>query len=319
MTDTRIRKNEKCVVGLPACDYVFSSTRSCFIAYAFQTSNLEKDILRDLLEHRGIEAVEAGDRIEPGKYAFCTKICSKIITAQFCIILMNHDTVEQNGDAREIPNANVNMEYGLMLGHNKYVIPFQRDSQKLPFNISGLDTIKYNQRNFSDLAARAIDQAINETAQAQPITSADQILGSFLLINDAILVNVNLNQGERSVFDLGSPLGYNLLMKFDGLTYIFLGNFPQLRTEAIIWRATKLANVISARMSSMQFRIDAGLADDKSRALVDVFAERLEVWLIVNTSEQRLELESWVEKQRLPFRTTIFDMLTVTDAASKIP
>jgi hypothetical protein len=38
----------------------------------------------------------------------------------------------------EIPNANVTMKYGLMLGFNKYVIPFQRASQQLPFNVSGL-------------------------------------------------------------------------------------------------------------------------------------------------------------------------------------
>jgi len=62
----------------------------------------------------------------------------KIITAQFCIVLINNDEME----GREIPNANVNMEYGLMLGFNKYVLPFQRASQRLPFNVAGLDTIK---------------------------------------------------------------------------------------------------------------------------------------------------------------------------------
>jgi hypothetical protein len=145
MVDTRIRKNERCVIGLPACDYVFSSTRSCFIAYGFSTSGLERDVLKNILKERGIEAVEAGGMIEPGKFAFCTKICSKIIVAQFCIVLANHDKMTDS----DIPNANVNIEYGLMLGHNKYVIPFQRDDQILPFNVAGLDTIKYNQGNFT--------------------------------------------------------------------------------------------------------------------------------------------------------------------------
>src|SRR5215469_3775439 len=112
MVDTRIRKNERCVIGLPACDYVFSSTRSCFIAYGFSTSALERDILKNILEDRGIEPVEAGGRIDPGKFAFCTKICSKIIVSQFCIVLINNDTRR----SRAVPNANVNMEYGLMLG-----------------------------------------------------------------------------------------------------------------------------------------------------------------------------------------------------------
>src|SRR5437879_4581546 len=114
--DKRIRRNEICVIGLPRCDFVFSSTRSCFIAYEFGTSDLEMTILRRLLQDRGIEPVEAGAAMAPGQNAFCVKICSKIIVSQFCIILLTH-----GGGA---PNANVNMEYGLMLGFNKYVIPF---------------------------------------------------------------------------------------------------------------------------------------------------------------------------------------------------
>ena len=137
--DNRIRRNEICIVGLPRCDFVFSSTRTCFIAYGFENSPLEVSVLRRLLEDRGILAEEAGGSLAPGQNAFCAKICSKIITAQFCIVLINNEEV----DGREIPSANVNMEYGLMLGFNKYVIPFQRAPQKLPFNVAGLDTIKY--------------------------------------------------------------------------------------------------------------------------------------------------------------------------------
>src|SRR5712691_3349018 len=154
--DKRIRRNEVCIVGLPRCDFVFSSTRTCFIAYGFENSPLEVSVLRRVLEDRGVQAVEAGGSLAPGQNAFCAKICSKIITAQFCIVLINNDEV----DGREIPNANVNMEYGLMLGFNKYVVPFQRAYQRLPFNVAGLDTIKYNDRDFERQAAQAIDQAI---------------------------------------------------------------------------------------------------------------------------------------------------------------
>jgi predicted nucleotide-binding protein len=136
--DKRIRKNEICIIGLPRCDFVFSATRTCFIAYGFKESPLEMAILKKLLEERGIQPVEAGGSLAPGQNAFCAKICSKIIAAQFCIVLINNDTV----DGKEIPNANVNMEYGLMLGFNKFVLPFQRESQKLPFNVAGLDTVK---------------------------------------------------------------------------------------------------------------------------------------------------------------------------------
>jgi hypothetical protein len=227
MVDIRIRKNERCVIGLPACDYVFSSTRSCFIAYGFSTSALERDILKSILEERNIEPIEAGGLLEPGKFAFCTKICSKIIMAQFCVVLVNNDN---SG-----PNANVNIEYGLMLGHNKYVIPFQREDQSLPFNVAGLDTIKYNQGNFRRLAIQAIDRAILETSQSRPELNIGRQIDLFLLINNATVVNIQNDPGDRAIFELGNAFGFNLLLKFDGLSYVFLGNFSALQSNAIIW------------------------------------------------------------------------------------
>src|SRR5262249_5756964 len=142
--DKRIRRNELCVIGLPRCDFVFSSTITCFIGYGFTESALELTILKHLLSDRGIEPVEAGGMLAPAQNAFCAKICSKIITSQFCVILLNND-VRNN---TEVPNANVSMEYGLMLGFNKYVIPFQQQAQKLPFNVAGLDTVKYTNETF---------------------------------------------------------------------------------------------------------------------------------------------------------------------------
>jgi hypothetical protein len=60
-------KNEICVVGLPSCDYVFSSSPSCFIAYGFNRSALEMEILRAVLAQRRIEAYEAGGRLAPAQ------------------------------------------------------------------------------------------------------------------------------------------------------------------------------------------------------------------------------------------------------------
>ncbi len=68
--DKRIRRNELCVIGLPKCDYVFSSTRSCFIGYGFGESSLEMSILRHLLSDRGIEPVEAGGTVAPAQNAW---------------------------------------------------------------------------------------------------------------------------------------------------------------------------------------------------------------------------------------------------------
>ena len=213
--DNTIRKNETCVIGLPRCDFVFSSTRSCFIAYGFQESTLEMQIIHNILEKKGIQAIEAGGHTVPAQNAYCAKICSKVITSQFCIVLLNNDTQ----DGRETPNANVNMEYGLMLGFNKYVIPFQRESQRLPFNVAGLDTIKYNNSNLQEKAEKVIQEAIDRTQQKQdePVIS-DHKINLYLLKRNLLMTHID-NQGDKDLFRLGSPVGFNLLVDFSGMKY----------------------------------------------------------------------------------------------------
>lgn len=154
---------------------------------------MEMTILRKLLEERGIQPVEAGGMRAPAQNAFCAKICSKIITAQFCIVLLNNE----HHDGIGMPNANVNMENGLMLGFNKYVVPFQRESQKLPFNVAGLDTIKYTNANFERLAVEAIDNAIKAGRQEQlPAPPFDDSLRIYL-VNRRMLVAPIDSPGTR--------------------------------------------------------------------------------------------------------------------------
>jgi hypothetical protein len=129
------------------------------------------------------------------------------------VVLINNEESE----GREIPNANVNMEYGLMLGFNKYVIRFQRASQHLPFNVAGLDTVKYDDRDFERRAAAAIDQAIQQTQQDTPTNiPPDQILSAFLL-NKKFLVTPLSNQGDKDLYQLRSHLGFNLFQWLEQL------------------------------------------------------------------------------------------------------
>jgi len=317
MTDITIRKNEKCIIGLPSCDFVFSSTRSCFIAYGFTTSALEKDVLGSVLKERGIEVVEAGSDIQPAKYAFCTKICSKIITSQFCIAILNNDVITTNGGDHERPNANVNIEYGLMLGHNKYIIPFQREDQSLPFNVAGLDTIKYTTKNFAELARRAIDLAITETTQNKTAASQlDQLVGAFLLSRDAIVVQIT-NDGERNLYNLGSPCGFNLLMRFDGLRFIFFGNFPAFRSEVTTWRLAKLKEIIDARFGSFEKRKALGLVTEKQVELGTHLINTLEIWILVTGAEQKRELENWTTKNPMGVPLKIFTIEDVRATADE--
>lgn len=308
MTDIRIRKNEKCVIGLPSCDYVFSSTRSCFIAYGFSTSNLEKDVIVGVLRDNGIEAVEAGDRTAPGTYAFCTKICSKIITAQFCIVLLNRDA---GG-----PNANVNIEYGMMIGFNKYVIPFQKDTEELPFNVSALDTVKYNQNNLKSKATDLIKIAIEKTAQGQENEDINQALSLFLLVMGATVVNLSESPDAVQMYRLGAHFGFNLVERFDGMSYIYFGNFSTLPAKAIIWRLEKLCQIFIARLGSLTKRIEFGAANPQALPAFKHILETLQVWLIVQSDIEEREIRSWVLNGGASLPLEIFTWNSVVDAVS---
>jgi hypothetical protein len=314
--DKRIRRNEQCVIGLPRCDFVFSSTRSAFIGYGFEESSLEMNILKHLLSQKGIEPMEAGGTLAPGQNAFCAKICSKIITSQFCIILLNNDV----RDGVEIPNANVNMEYGLMLGFNKYVIPFQRAEQKLPFNVAGLDTVKYTNQDFESKAALAIDTAIAATTQhdVPPITP-DQLLEGFLLANRMLVVPLNTD-GERQIFQLGQPLGFNLLMTFDGLQYVYFGIFTALRQEAVLWRLKTLQDIISSRVGSIEKRIEMGFGrpDARQLAAINVFIEKLQVWVLVTSDEDKAAIASTATTLGLKWPVKMFAISDIRTALENI-
>lgn len=249
--DNKIRINEICSIGLPRCDFVFSSTRSCFIAYGFEESTLEMTIIRNILEKEGVQAIEAGGFTTPGENAFCAKICSKIITSQFCIVLLNNDIEE----GKEIPNANINMEYGLMLGFNKYVIPFQKNSQKLPFNVAGLDTIKYTSSNLEEEATKIIKQAIVKTQQEEnPVDTSGQYIRSFFLKRNLLVSPID-SEGERNLYRLGEPVGFDLAVDFSGMSYTYVGHFSSLRLEVVVWRIKKLIEILNERRGTITERI----------------------------------------------------------------
>jgi hypothetical protein len=316
--DKRIRRNEVCIIGLPRCDFVFSSTRSAFIGYGFAESTLEMNILRHLLTAKGIEPVEAAGALAPGQNAFCVKICSKVITSQFCIILLNNDVKS----GQEIPNANVNMEYGLMLGFNKYVIPFQRGEQKLPFNVAGLDTIKYTQADFEKKASVAIDVAVEATAQevVAPIRP-DQVLEAFLMSMQVLIAPLT-SPGERNIFGLGRPLGYNLVTHFDGVLYRYFGNFTALRADAVLWRIRTLQDVVSARVGSMPARMEMWKAMpgfnqqqfENFKTLVDMF----EVWVLVTSNDDKATIQAAAEQAAFRWPVKVFALSDIETALKSI-
>ncbi len=148
--------NEQCIIGMPSCGYGFNSARMCFIARPSDAEfQFQEDILTRILSDRNYETYVALQRIDPGNLAFCTKICSKIITSRFCIALLDQSQHAEQPKIK-ISNPNVYLEYGMMLSFHKHVIPMQLESEVLPFNIHPIDTVKYRPDTFKSKAEAAI-------------------------------------------------------------------------------------------------------------------------------------------------------------------
>ena len=86
---------------------------------------------------------------------------------------------------------------------------------------------------------------MKETSQSQPAPNWGQNVDLFLLIKNASVVNLQDTPEDRVIFRLGNTFGFNLLTKFNGLDYVFLGNFGALHGHPIIWRLSKLGNYLT--------------------------------------------------------------------------
>jgi hypothetical protein len=312
--DLTIRKNDHCIVGLPACGNVFNSSKSCFIGYGFDESNLEREILSTLLRERNIEPIDAGTILKPAQNAFCIKICSKILSSQFCIILANNDVK----DGQEKPNANVNMEYGLMLGFNKYVIPFQRSQQMLPFNVAPLDTVKYTTQTFRQLAEKALDEAISATTPKEEERNIlDITVDTFLASRNYYLSPID-DPGEKMLFNLGSGMNFFLFNHFDGLNYIFFGQFSKQRAEIVIWKIKILTQSIDGRTRSFPKRHSLGIMDDKQLESVTEIFNNIQIWLLVSNEGEREKIQAYLKKYPNLRVTAIFTTKDVREEFDKI-
>jgi hypothetical protein len=221
MSDREFRVNEQCIVGLPACGYGFESSRLCFLARpADPEFQLEHEILELVLRERNYQIYAALHELEPGSFAFCTKICSRIITSHFCIVLLNpskHATAE----GVKISNPNVHLEYGMMLSFHKHVIPMQREEDDLPFNIYPLDTVKYRPDNFRQKAEEAIDDAIvryqTKEPAGHPFGAASEVL-RYISLRGLRFTDTTSTDGA-AFYGVGSPHGFHLLDDADALHY----------------------------------------------------------------------------------------------------
>jgi len=218
--DEIIRKNEKCFIGLPSCGYGYESAKLCFVACPSDDKYaLKIEVIKNIVESKQYECYIALRKIDPGNFAFCTKICSKIIQSQFCIVLLDPSVYEN--DEKEYPNPNVNLEYGMMMSQNKFCIPLQDEKYELPFNISPLDTIKYSETTFKLKVTEAVDNAIEKFSKRKasgPVPAGPEIFTFYNLFGYKISdVKINF---YKLIYDLGVHLGFYLFNSKDKLKFV---------------------------------------------------------------------------------------------------
>ena len=240
------------------------------------------EILRAALAQRRIEAYEAGGAFAPAQQVFCQKICSKVIQSQFCIVLLNNESV----GAVQTTNANVYMEYGLMLGFNKYVIPFQHEDYQLPFNVSGLDTVKYNNSTFKAKSDAALDQAISLTTKSATSPEVSPDIGAYLLLRGGIVSAID-TPGDKAFYQLGAICGFNLCIDFTGNRYMYFGNFAHLTPSVIEWRVKKLIEIMDARIGGAAFRVKSGWFTQPQLDVLTQLRQTVEIWILVKDAVDR--------------------------------
>jgi hypothetical protein len=184
--------------------------------------------------------------------------------------------------------------------------------------VAGLDTVKYTPQNFSEKAAKAIDDAIAATSQSNvtPL-SPDQVLEAFLLSQRLLVVPIN-TEGDRNLYELGRPLGFNMLMTFDGMQYVYFGNFTALRPEAVVWRIKTLNEIIAARMSSLPDRVKMGLATPIQVSAIQTVLKALRVWALVTSSDQKKTVLEALANESFPFQTNILAMPEMAETLQNI-
>ena len=209
------------------------------------------------------------------------------------------------------------MEYGLMLGFNKYVIPFQKEEQKLPFNVAGLDTVKYDQKNFEDKAISALDQAIEltkqDTTKPLPVDNSD-LIQTFFLSRDLLMTSLD-TQTERDLYRLGEPLGFNLLNDFAGKVCTFFGGFASFRPEIVIWRIRKLDQILCARLKSIPERKEALGITDEMEKLGRSILEDARILVCVTS---QMDKEKIVDAMGVYLKRRNVEVLTLDEARAEI-
>lgn len=184
MSRASLQIQRNCVVRDFPCGRIFSGSNTCFVACPSSDEvGFEIEIIKSVLKDEDIEPYIAVENFEPARDLFCTKVCTKIIEAKFCIVLL---TGVANGGKTVVPNPNVYYEYGLMTSWRKCIVPLQMSDQNLAFNIQSLDTVKYTPSTFKKSLSSSVRIALSSLEDVEED-------GKGKLVEDTLALYLELN------------------------------------------------------------------------------------------------------------------------------
>lgn len=123
-------------------------------------------------------------------------------------------------------------------------------------------------------------------------------------------------EGDRNLFQLGQPLGFNTLASFDGMQYRYFGNFTTLRVETILWRVRTLLQILAARFASLPERVKLGVASvgTHEAAAITAFLQQLKIMLLVTSDRDRDALRKMFAEVPPAFEVVVCAVSDVVEA-----
>ena len=304
------RKNENCFIGLPGCGYMFESARKCFIACPSDKEfGLELIIIKNLLEKHNYEPYVAVDHAEPGQMAFCRKICSQIIQAHFCIVLLNPPT-RRNKEQLPEPNPNVHYEYGMMCALTKTVIPLAKEGTKLAFNIAPLDTIFYEESSLVEKLTPAVEDAVRRAVLDETGVVGGPNLAVFRYMSLRGLRLADIGTAiHKTIFDIGNIVQ---LWVFTGPYYAYVGNYSSVTDEEICLNLTMLSRNFKGMIEGVSKVIKADLTGTGPEARrLNAQLKDMHIYLIISKEANCERILKYLDSNP-DYKSQEFNLVMVT-------
>ena len=107
-------------------------------------------------------------------------------------------------------------------------------------------------------------------------------------------------------------------LNFEGLAYVFFGNFTMLRSEVALWRIRTLSEIIKGRQSTFGARRDLGLLTAKQAMLAETLFDNLRTFVVVTSDRQRDAMAEELAANPLPNTPGIVSLADVDRALEHV-